>query len=263
MRGLTTALWAEWLKLRRSRMLIITVAVFAFVAVMMGFLMFAVKHPEITGRSATLSAKASAIGKADWPSFLDLLIQIVLALGSIGFAVAASWVFGREYSDRVIKDLLALPIARTTIVTAKFVIVGLWGVLLSATLFAVGLLAGLVVGLPLWSPDFLIDFPVRFGISALTTILLCSPVALVACASRGYILPLGFAVLILVMTNFVAVGLPGIMPYFPWAIPALYSGIAVGEAMPRPGIVSLVVLALTSLLGYMGTVAWWRYSDQT
>jgi ABC-type transport system involved in multi-copper enzyme maturation permease subunit len=41
----------------------------------------------------------------------------------IGFAFVTSWVFGREYSDRTVKDLLALPAPRSSIVLSKFIVV--------------------------------------------------------------------------------------------------------------------------------------------
>ena len=55
--------------------------------------------------------------------------------------------------------------------------------------------------------------------------------------------------------------LPVITPWFPWAIPALFSGVA-GPLSPKPEAVSYIILGLTSLLGIAGTAAWWRYADQ-
>ena len=64
------------------------------------------------------------------------------------------------------------------------------------------------------------------------------------------------------LTNFVAIGLPGLLPYFPWGIPALYSGISGIEALPRPGMVSFMIPAAVSVCGFIGTAAWWSYADQ-
>jgi ABC-2 type transport system permease protein len=58
-------------------------------------------------------------------------------------------------------------------------------------------------------------------------------------------------------------GIPGILPYFPWAIPALFSGIVGRETLPHAGAISYFVLGLTCVLGIFGTAVWWRYSDQT
>ena len=50
--------------------------------------------------------------------------------------------------------------------------------------------------------------------------------------------------------------------WFPWSIPALFSGMA----GPRAGLLgphSYIVVAAASLLGLAATILWWRDADQT
>jgi ABC-2 type transport system permease protein len=55
-------------------------------------------------------------------------------------------VFGREYSDRTLKDLLALPTLRSAIVLAKFVVVASWSAALTVVILtAVAGLAGTII----------------------------------------------------------------------------------------------------------------------
>ena len=262
MNGFGSALWVESLKVRRSKMLIGTVAVFAFIGIVMGLLMFVAQHPEISGRSATLSAKTSAIGKGDWPSFFGFLVQSILALGVMGFGIVTSWIFGREFSDRTVKDLLALPVSRFAIVSAKFAIGFIWNIALAATLLAAGMITGLALHVPGWSGGLVWPFLEVFTKSAILTILLCAPVALVAGVGRGYLLPVGFVILTLILTQLVGVGMPLAAQYFPWAFPALVSG-AAGSALPHPGPASWTIYCATILLGFLGTVAWWQFADHT
>lgn len=262
MKGITVAIWTESLKVRRSKILPASMLIFLFIAVMMGLLTFFSKHPELAGRSATISAKASIVGVGDWPSYLDLLIQSILALGQMGFGIVTSWVFGREYSDHVIKDLLALPVSRFTIVLSKFIVIAVWCILLSLIMFVSGLLAGIFVGIPGWTGENAYHAFIVFACSSVLTILLCTPVALIASIGRGYLAPIGFVLITLITTQFIGIGIPGITPYFPWVIPALYSGLA-GAQLPQPSVASYVILLFTSLSGFIGTVAWWLYADQT
>ena len=256
------AIWAECLKARKSKVLWGTMIGFAFIAILMGLLILVTNHPELVGGSMIIKAKSAALGKGDWPSYLSLLIEMIIALGVIGFGIVASWVFGREYSDRVAKDLLALPVSRSTIVISKFIVILLWSILLSLILFGVGFVTGLAVNIPGWSGQIARhDFWVFVG-STLLTILLCTPVAFIASFSRGYLLPLSFVIFILILTNLIAIGLPNVLPYFPWAIPMIFSGQAGSKAVPGIGAISYIILGLTSVLGIAATAAWWQFADQ-
>ncbi len=262
MRGLFAALWVEILKVGRSKMFVGTIVVFTFIGIIMGLLMFVAQHPEIAGKTPTLSAKASAVGKGDWPSFLGFLVQTILALGAMGFGVVTSWIFGREFSDRTAKDLLALPVSRFTIVSAKFVVVLAWNVALSGLLLTGGLLTAGALHIPGWSGDLMGPFLGTFTKSACLTILLCTPVAFLAGIGRGYLLPIGFVILTLILTQLAGVGMPSAAQYFPWAFPAICSG-AAGAALPHPGPVGWAIYCATVLIGYFGTAAWWHFADHS
>jgi ABC-2 type transport system permease protein len=82
------------------------------------------------------------------------------------------------------------------------------------------------------------------------------PFALFASLGRGYLLPLGVAVLTLMLTNLVAI--VGWGEYFPWAVPGLY---AQGKSALTP--VSYGIVILTGLAGMLGTYAWWMLADQS
>lgn len=261
MKGLSKAFWAEGLKVRRSKILWITILVFSFIAVMMGLLVFVANHPDLVGDSVVLSAKASMIGKSDWPAYFELLYQIIAMIGLIGFGFVISWVFGREYSDRTVKDLLALPVSRFIIVISKFIVITIWSALLSLILFVLGLITGLAVNIAGWSGETALHAFFIFAGTSLLTLLVCTPIAFFASYGRGYLLPMGFIILVIIITQFVVVGIPGIASYFPWAIPALYCG-AAGPSGPHIGAVSYMILVFTSILGIIITLAWWRFADQ-
>jgi len=69
------------------------------------------------------------------------------------------------------------------------------------------------------------------------------------------LLPIGMAVLTLMMANFVAIA--GWGEYFPWAVPGLY---AQGKSSLPP--VSYWIVLLTNLAGLVATYLWWKYADQ-
>jgi len=260
MKKLKAALWVELLKVRRSKIFLISIYFFIFIGIMMGLLIFLSMHPEIANRSSTIRMKTSFLGGSDWDALYDLLIQLVLTLGVIGSGIVTSWCFGREFSDRVIKDILALPVRRSTIVASKLIVLLAWSIILSVTVLVAALLTGLATGIPDWSSDAFIPFLKLYLVCSLLNSLLITPVAFVASAGRGYMLSISFVILIIILSQLLFVGLPGLTLWFPWALPALFSGVA-GAAMPSPGLFSYFLYILTVLAGLFGTMVWWRYAD--
>ncbi len=82
-----------------------------------------------------------------------------------------------------------------------------------------------------------------------------TPFALFASVGHGYLLPLGLAILTLMIANLVVV--VGWGEYFPWAIPMLY---AQEESTLAPS--SYWIVFFTSIVGMIATYVWWQTADQ-
>lgn len=121
------------------------------------FFMFILKDPDLAKNLGVISPKAQIVGKADWPSYFSLLSQAISIGGLFAFGLISSWIFGREYSDRTIKDLLALPISRNTIILAKYIVIVLWSLFLTTFVLVLSLLVGWLISLPALSNDLLIN----------------------------------------------------------------------------------------------------------
>ena len=259
MKKLVVALHAEYLKISRSKVLWVSLVFFTFTALMMGLLMFVQIHPEIAGKLGMVGTKASMlrIGTPDWTSYFNFLNQAIAAIGLVGYGFVTSWVFGREYSDNTIKDILALPLSRSSIVAAKFIAVLFWSILLTLVFFIFSMLAGRLAGLGGWTRRGTVDFVLTYSFISILSILLCTPVAFFACSSRGYLLPFAFIIVALICANFA--GLVGLGPYFPWSIPGILSVPSSGDMHLNNA--SYFIVFLTSLAGYAATIGWWRYAD--
>jgi len=261
MKSIGVSLWVEILKIRKSSMFWATILVFIFVPVMMGLLMFVQIHPGISGKLGMIGNKATMLrfGEPNWQNYFTILVQGFAAVGVIGIGFVASWVFGREFSEHTIKDILVLPISRSDIVISKFIVVIIWSIILSIVYFIVGLLVGMLIKVPDWSNEIVLSNFSRYFVTSLLTIILSTPVAFLASYSRGYMLPMGFVILTLIVANFT--GIVGLGPYFPWAIPGLY-GTASGLEGLQLKIASYIILFSTGMLGFFGTLAIWRFAEQ-
>jgi len=257
MNNIAQAIWVEMLKARRSRMPLLTALGFLLFPLALGFFMIVLKDPELARRYWLISAKAQITtgGVADWPTYLRLLALASAMGGFMLFGFIGSWVFGREYSDRTVKDLLALPTSRSAIVLSKFVVVASWSTALTAMNCLVGLGVGAAVGLPQASMQVILQGGVTVAIATCLTIALVTPIAFFASAGHGYLPPMGVAMLVMFLVQVIAQA--GWGEYFPWSIPALY---AQGGNL---GTVSYVIVILTSLAGITGTLLWWELADQT
>ena len=261
MKNIIIALQIEILKVRKSRVFWLILVFFAFIPCMMGLLMFVQKYPEISGKLGLIGTKASLMRfvESNWPNFFNLLNQTNAAIGLIGYGFVTTWVFGREYTDHTMKDLLALPISRIDIAISKFLVVFIWCSIISIEFYLTSLIIGQMINLPGLSAGFILESFGRYGMTSLLTFLLCTPVAFFAGYGRGFLLPFGIIILTLIMANFT--GLVGIGSYFPWAMPGIYS-VQNGPEGLQLAPASYIILFITSFAGFAGTLAWWIYADQ-
>ena len=250
----------ETKKLFRSKIPLITMAVLTLIPFIGGFFMFILKDPSLAESLGFISAKAQLMGTADWSSYLSLLSQAIAIGGLFAFGFITSWIFGREYSDRTIRDLLALPVSRGIIVASKFIVMILWCLFLSAFVLILGLIVGNMVDIPGMSSALLMDGIKIYMICSLLTILLSTPVGFFASYGRGYLSPLGFIVISLILAQIVAT--TGYGEFFPWSIPAII-GIDIGNGEPMVSGISITIVFLTSILGLVSTMLWWRHADQS
>ncbi|MBU5266802.1 ABC transporter permease [Virgibacillus proomii] len=164
-----TSTSVEFKKFFRSKIPLITLLAFTLVPFIGGFFMFVLKNPDFAERLGFISKKAQIMGTADWPSYLSLLTQAISIGGLIIFGFIISWIFGREYSDRIIKDLLALPISRNIIVLSKFIVAIIWCLILSIFVLVLGLVVGNMVNIPGWSQEIIVRGLMIYSVCAVLT----------------------------------------------------------------------------------------------
>jgi ABC-2 type transport system permease protein len=258
---LRAAVATEFLKARRSRVPWGVAAGFSVAPLVMGLFMVILKDPEGARALGLLGAKAQlTAGTADWPTFLNLLGQAVTIGGAILFAFLTAWVFGREFADRTIRSLLAIPTRRLTIVVAKSVVIAVWALAITTWVLALGLVIGALVGLPGWSAGDAVGTIAAIALAAVLTIGLQTGAAFFAGVGRGYIAPLAWTVAMIVASQVLAV--LGWGSWFPWSVPAILAGAGGAQVEPVTlGGVALVALVVVTCL--VATIVWWERADQT
>jgi ABC-2 type transport system permease protein len=257
MNNLSDMIWIELRKAIRSRMPLWTALGSLFMPFGIAFLLFVSKNPEIFQKLGLISAKANlvAYSATDWPTYLGFSGQMIAAGEFFLLVLVVSWVFGREFADGTLKDMLAVPVQRSSILLAKFIVVAAWAVELTMVIFIASLVMGAIIKLPGGSIGVILKGSELVVITACLVIGVVMPFALFASIGRGYLLSIGVAVLSLMMANLVVV--IGWGDYFPWAVPMLYTQ---GKNSLTP--VSYWIVFFTGLAGMLATYLWWKYADQ-
>ena len=257
MSNLPAMIWIEQRKAIRSRMPLWTALGSLFMPFGIAFLIFVAKNPEISKKLGLIGAKANLVTYAatDWPAYLGFSGMIIAAGGFFLFVLVISWIFGREFADGTLKDMLAVPVPRSNILLAKFIVMAVWSIGLSLVIIIASLVVGVLIKLPGGSQPVIFQGGALVLITAGLVIAAALPFAFFASLGRGYLLPMGMMVLTLMMANLAAV--LGWGEYFPWAVPALF--IQEKGALPP---VSYWIVFLTGLAGMLATYLWWMAADQ-
>ncbi len=258
---LRAAVWTEFVKTRRSRVPWFLAVAFAMIPIVGGVFMLILKNPEQARALGLLGAKAQlAAVSADWPDFLRFMAEGIGVGGIVLFAFLTTWAFGREFADRTVRCILALPTPRWAIVAAKLLVVSGWCVAIAAWATALGFAVGAVVGLPGWSDGLALDTMGRIAIGVGIATALQTATAFVAGAGRGYLPAFGFVVAVMAIAQILRA--LGWAAWFPWAVPMLV--VVTGDpSLEAPSLASVVVVVLAAGGGLVASLTWWQRADQT
>ncbi|MEP7192737.1 MAG: ABC transporter permease [Actinomycetota bacterium] len=256
---IAAAVWAETLKVRRSLVPWMTFAAFSVAGLVGGFFMFVLQNPQRARSLGLLGAKAQLTGgTADWAGYFAFTAQIAAVGGLLVFGLVLIWLFGREFSDRTAKDLLALPTSRVAVVAAKLVVAACWCLLLTAQLIVFSLLLGALLGLPGWSADTALRGLGTVLATTVLTVALATTYGLAASVGRGYLA----AVAVMFVSLFAAqvIAALGFGAWFPWSVPSLLSGVA-GPDQAGPGPMSIAGVLVVGATASIATAFWWERAD--
>jgi ABC-2 type transport system permease protein len=255
MNDLRSMIWVEVRKAIRSRMPIWTALGSMLLPLGIAFLIFVARNPQISERLGLFSAKADIVAYAatDWQAYMQLIGETIGAGGIMLFIFILSWIFGREFTDGTLKDMLSVPVSRGSIILAKYVVMMFWGEALAIFLLVAALILGWIINLPGSSTALFFEGASNVIAASFLAIIVALPFALLASIGRGFLLPIGIAVLMMILTNFTQI--LGWGEFFPWAIPVIYS-------LDTPlTAISYWIVFLTGVLGIVGTILWWKFAD--
>jgi ABC-2 type transport system permease protein len=239
------SLRAEFLKLRRARMLLWTALTVAVA-------------PAVAAGGVQLGDRG--ISDTTWESFLHIGPQMMASWwGVLLFGLAASFLFGREFTDGTAKNMLTLPIRREAFVFAKLIVLAVWVLGLVGLSVVLHAAYAAVLGLPgfAWSHVW-----VSLGETLRTAVLIyltLPVVASLAMLEKGYLPPMLFSGFM--ATASFMVGAVGWGRWFPWSMPLAVAGSSFGPLFPAPVLVP-ASWAIDAVLFWLGVVVMLVYIDR-
>lgn len=243
-------LYCELLKLKRSKMLLISFLGALVTPVMM--IASAVKmhysRPDIIITLANL--------------YDDCSLYTMLLFGVIVYVVIAAYLFSREYTEKTLKTILTVPVSKLTFIISKFIMLFLWIIVLTliswVSMFILATLYKAIFGLSEFSIAVAIKYLGEMLLGGILMFLTISPFAFLAVWTKGLVVPI-IAAAAITMGN-VALSNEALGALYPWtASYMLVRGDIAQTGYPYP--LSIGLIAIVSIFGFFASVVYFKRED--
>ena len=231
----------EFLKLKRSKIFLLSILMAALPSVLMFIATFAFDETQ------SFDALFSTVNM-----YMSALFAILL------FSIIISYLFGREYNEHTLKTMLTVPISRGKFLISKYVLFLIWILILTVVTSLSTLAFGFVAGLTGFTLQLFINSFVELLFANILLFLTFSPFVFISLFITNMVPAMvGGASLTLVS---LLVNGQSWAPYVPWACPYLISS---GEIADYG--VSLIipygVILVTFLIGIVVSYIYFTKKD--
>lgn len=241
MKSLVSVIQCEWLKLRNSNMLFVSILGAMVTPFMMAVAIMKERasNPDFTFTYYSIFAQSN--------------FYLILLFGLVVYTVFASFLYSREYTENTLKMLITIPISKTALMISKFIVLLIWCSLLSllswlfcfiiSTIFGAVELNLFIITKSIW----------EYMISTVLLIGTLTPMIFLSIWSKGIVIPVITSATLLMMNA--ALSNENIAALFPWS--AIY--LVVTNQIEKTGYkmeVAFLIIVVVSVLG-MGLSLWY------
>jgi len=190
------------------------------------------------------------------------LLYVMLLMNMMVYVAIAAYLFSREYTEKTLKTILAIPVSRIDFITGKFLMLFIWTTLLTLltwiaiTIFMLGYL--IVFELDGFSFQVVGEWLAKFLLGSGLMYLLISPFAYIAEKTKGFVVPV--IVSAAVVMGSVAVSNQDFGALYPWtSILFIINGSVADKGYPTVLVWGIVVLVC--LAGFYATYQYFCRED--
>ncbi|WP_010494245.1 ABC transporter permease [Paenibacillus elgii] len=238
-------LYTELIKMKRAKMFMVSLlgAVSAPIMMFLALLNMKSKKPETPIEFEV--------------AFMNTNMYVILLVGTLLYGVITAYLFHREYAEDTMKNLLTIPVSRVSLIVSKLILLFLWIMVLTFTIWSLTLILGLIGQFEGLTMALLLQSLKQFVIGGALLFLLCTPTMLITFLFKNYVPTIIFTAMI-TMAN-VVLSESEYKALFPWS--ASYV-IANGDFIPQyPPAFSYAVILAASLIGLAATIIYFKKVD--
>ncbi|MGG3871864.1 ABC transporter permease [Brevibacillus laterosporus] len=233
-------LYVELLKLKRAKMFFVSMigAASAPIMVFIGFLNMKMKNPH-----ASVEFQEA---------FYNTNLYTLLLIGTLLYGVITAYLFNREYVEDTLKNLLTIPVSRTSFILSKLVLLLIWILLLTIMTWGLTLILGCIGQFEGLSTALLIQSFSQYIMGGFLLFLLSTPTMLVTFLFKNYVPTIIFTAVI-TMAN-VALANSEYRVLFPYSV---VHEVAINRFVAEYApVYSYLSILLTSILGFIITTVY-------
>ena len=238
--------YCEFLKLKRSKMFFISV-LGAMVSPIMVF-------------AGLIKAKITEPNKVItyWDMLEQTNLYVLLLFGVIVYGVIAAYLFSREYTENTLKSMLTVPVSKGAFLTAKFFMLFIWMMILTAVAWISTLLLSIIGNAAQFSATVITQSLKEYFLGAFLLYFTMSPFVFITLWLKNLFTPI-IAAATVVLGN-VALANEDLGVLFPWTSPHL---IASGDIEKYNYSIetALVIILTVFFFGVFSSFAYFKKQD--
>lgn len=241
MKRLVSLLQCEWMKLKNSKMLLVSV----LGAMVTPFMLFV----EILKESSD---------KPDfqftyYTLFSHSNFYMILIFGLVVYTVFTAFLYSREYTENTLKMILTIPVSRHALLISKFIVLLIWCVLLSVLSWIFCLIISCICGAAGFSIVVLAKSLWENIYATTILVFTLTPLIYLSILTKGIVVPVITSATILMVNA--ALSNESYASLFPWSASYLLATKGLDPAYPKE--IVIAILIFTSVAGMV--LSFWYF----
>lgn len=244
--SLASLMQCEWLKLRNSKMILVSIlgAMVTPFMIMVEILKERMSDPEY---------QVTYYNVFDQSNF-----YMILLFGLIVYTVFAAFLFSREYTENTLKMIVTIPVSRVGLLISKFIVLLIWCILLSFMSWLFCFLVANITGATGLSTAILTKSIIENMLSTAILVFLLTPLIFLSIYTKGIVIPVIASATLLMMNA--ALSNEELAALFPWS--AIY--MVATNRVEETGYsieLSVLIIIITSIIGMILSIWYFGKND--